>query len=67
MNHYQQMIAKHTKENPVHVEAWMRSELSTLDSLSPQEFRAAVWDAARLTRQAGEEASQRLADSMGIK
>lgn len=67
MNHYQQMIAKHTKENPAHVEAWMRETVGTLDGLSVQAFRSLVRDCADCVVEAGPEMSQRLADSMGIK
>jgi len=67
MNVYQQMIAKHTTENPVHVEAWMRETVGTLDGLSVSAFRSLVRDCADMVCEAGPELSQRLADAVGIK
>jgi hypothetical protein len=52
---------------PHHVEAWMRVDERTLDSLSLDEFRALALDGAALAREAGPEMSERLAKSFGLQ
>ncbi len=52
--------------NPAHVEAWMRLEYGTLDSLSPAQFRREVAIAAACIVTAEPGASDRLAASFGL-
>jgi hypothetical protein len=48
------------------VEAWMRNKHANLDHLTAARFRHEVAVAVMMIAEAGEEASQRLAESFGL-
>lgn len=52
--------------DPRHIEAYMRSEHSTLDHLSPQAFRSEVRMAVACIREGGAEMAERVALSFGL-
>lgn len=52
--------------DPRHVEAYMRVEHSTLDSLSNQRFRTEVSIARACIREGGLEMAERIAQSFGL-
>lgn len=52
--------------NPRYVEAWMRSEIGTLDALGDREFDRAVADAVDCVRSTTEAESISLAESYGL-
>ena len=66
MTSYQRLIATITTVEPRHIEAWMRLEYPTLDGLSREEFRDAVYEAIRAWREAGPDGSEALARSFGL-
>ena len=64
---YQRFIAERTLDiDPLHVEAWMRSEHPTLDGLSQEELTGAMYRALANHFDAGNEASEALAASLGL-
>ena len=66
-SHYQRLIAERTRHvDPRHVEAWMRLEHPTLDTLSPERFAAEVDVAVACIAEAGLTASEALAASFGL-
>jgi hypothetical protein len=66
MTSYQRVIATITTVEPRHIEVWMRLEHPTLDGLSRDEFRDAVYEAIRAWREAGPGESEELARSFGL-
>jgi hypothetical protein len=60
------LSAANIKANPRHVEAWIRSECSTLDRLTASELKKLAIDAAQCADEAGEAFSEKLAQSFGI-
>lgn len=52
--------------DPRHVEAYMRSEHSTLDGLSPSQFRTEVTMACECIRVGGFDMAERIARSFGL-
>lgn len=54
------------RENPRHVEAWLRVAHPTLDALSLEEFDGEILLAAATIREAGSEMAERLAASFGL-
>lgn len=66
-SHYQKRIATLAPgHNARHIEAWMRSEHTTLDHLTPNGFKAAVRDALDSIAAGGAELSESLAKSYGL-
>jgi DNA-binding transcriptional LysR family regulator len=64
---YQGLIRRLAPEaNPRHVEAWMRIAHGTLDHLSAELFRHEVILAVDCIAEAGEEQSEKLAQSFGL-
>lgn len=53
--------------DPRHVEAWMRSEHGTLDSLSPGRFAREVVIAAILAEASDRDTNEQLANSFGLR
>lgn len=54
------------KYDPRHIEAYMRSENSTLDRLSPRKFAAEVTVAAMCVDEGGIDMAERVAKSFGF-
>jgi hypothetical protein len=61
----QQIKAIAPSYDPRHIEAYMRSEHSTLDALSPLRFRSEVQMACACVDQGGTVMAERLAKSYG--
>lgn len=56
----------HPGADPAHLEAWMRVEHGTLDSLSPAQFEREVGIAIECARAASPVDNQALAGSLGL-
>jgi len=67
MSLYLESIKKLTDKNPRHIEAWMRVKHPTLDNLYPEEFAEDVLIAAACIDEVGDEESEELAQSMGLR
>jgi hypothetical protein len=64
---YRQLIIKIAPSyDPRHIEAFMRSEHSTLDGLSPSRFRSEVRMAAACIDEGGVELAEKIARSFGL-
>ena len=64
---YQDRIREITPTyNPRHIEAFMRSEHSTLDGLSPSRFRSEVRMAVACIEEGGVEFAEKIAKSFGL-
>jgi hypothetical protein len=67
MSLYQEKIkALAPYSDPRHIEAWMRLEYKTLDSLSESQFAREVVLAVECIAKSGKEDSERLAKSFGL-
>jgi len=65
-SYYAKRIAEITGRNPRHVEAFMRSQYSTLDHLSPEQFREEALICAACVDAVGPEEAEATAVSFGL-